>query len=227
MISNLYHTGYGYMGTDEYVPAGGDNYEIKPDFPQFRLRGEDGAAPPAGAYARVSHWSTYRKQLTVESSQPVQVVLRLMNYPAWQARRNGSRIGPRSDDPTGRMVHCSSRRAQRSGRSLCATPDLLARRWNQPRRAHLSRGDSGTLNGTGEIDETGAGGYIQIRVKYATLGEQPSFTMCTSKRCLILRRCRLSLKMVRHSRLTLARRPSITASMPQENWSSPTTQDWK
>ena len=33
MISNVFHTGYGYMGTDEYVPAGGDNYEIKPDFP--------------------------------------------------------------------------------------------------------------------------------------------------------------------------------------------------
>ena len=104
MISNLYHTGYGYTGTDEYVPAGGDNYEIKPDFPQFRLRGEDGAAPPAGAYARVSHWSTYRKQLTVESSQPLQVELRLMNYPAWQARRNGSRIGLGSDELTGRMV---------------------------------------------------------------------------------------------------------------------------
>ena len=104
MISNLYHTGYGYTGTDEYVPAGGDNYEIKPDFPQFRLRGEDGAAPPAGAYARVSHWSTYRKQLTVGSSQPLQVELRLMNYPAWQARRNGSRIGLGSDELTGRMV---------------------------------------------------------------------------------------------------------------------------
>ncbi len=104
MISNLYHTGYGYTGTDEYVPAGGDNYEIKPDFPQFRLRGEDGAAPPAGAYARVSHWSTYRKQLTVGSSQPLQVELRLMNYPAWQARRNGSRIGLGSDELSGRMV---------------------------------------------------------------------------------------------------------------------------
>ena len=104
MISNLYHIGYGYMGTDEYVPAGGDNYEIKPDFPQFRLRGADGGALPAGSKATVLHWSTYRKQLTVESSQPLQVELRLMNYPAWQATRNGSRIGLGSDELTGRMV---------------------------------------------------------------------------------------------------------------------------
>ncbi len=38
MIANVFHAGYGYMGTDEYVPAGGDNYEIKPDFPDYRLR---------------------------------------------------------------------------------------------------------------------------------------------------------------------------------------------
>ncbi len=51
------------MGTDEYVPAGGDNYEIKPDFPQFRLRGEDGGALPSGARGTVLQWNTYRKQL--------------------------------------------------------------------------------------------------------------------------------------------------------------------
>ncbi|MGB8888121.1 MAG: hypothetical protein WCC87_15420 [Candidatus Korobacteraceae bacterium] len=104
MISNVYRTGYGYMGTDEYVPAGGDNYEIKPDFPQFRLRGEDGNAVPLGAHGVASRWSSYRKQLAVESPQPVQVVLRLMNYPAWRATVNGRQIMPQSDDPTGRMV---------------------------------------------------------------------------------------------------------------------------
>lgn len=104
MISNLYHTGYGYMGTDEYVPAGGDNYEIKPDFPEFRLRGEDGGTFPAGAQVTHLHTSTYRKNLTVESPQPLRVVLRLMNYPAWQVTLNGRSVIPQSDDPTGRMV---------------------------------------------------------------------------------------------------------------------------
>jgi len=104
MISNVYQTGFGYIGTDEYVPAGGDNYEIKPDFPEFRLRSEGGGALPAGASGTVLHWSTYRKQLIVESPAPAQVLLRLMNYPAWRATVNGSKSAPESDDPTGRMV---------------------------------------------------------------------------------------------------------------------------
>jgi len=103
MISNLYQTGYGYMGTDEYTPAGADNYEIKPDFPEYRLRDDDGADVPG---ARVSHFhgSIYRKQLVIESPQPVQLVLRLMNYPAWRIEVNGKQVTPQSDDPTGRMV---------------------------------------------------------------------------------------------------------------------------
>ncbi len=104
MISNLYHTGYGYMGTDEYTPAGGDNYEIKPDFPEYRLRSADGGATPIGARVTHLHASIYRKQLTVESPQPVAIELRLMNYPAWQVKVNGAVMTPQSDDPTGRMV---------------------------------------------------------------------------------------------------------------------------
>ena len=103
MISNIFHTGYGYMGTDEYTPAGADNYEIKPDFPEFRLRGENGG-PASDARVTHLHTSTYRKQLTVESGEPAQLVLRLMNYPAWRVEVNGNRVMPQSDDPTGRMV---------------------------------------------------------------------------------------------------------------------------
>lgn len=104
MIANLYHTGYGYMGTDEYVPAGGDNYEIKPDFPDFVVRGKDGRAAPAGADVTDFHFTTYRKRLTIDSPQPAQIVLRLMNYPAWLVTVNGAKVTPQSDDPTGRMV---------------------------------------------------------------------------------------------------------------------------
>ena len=103
MLFNLYHTGYGYMGTDEYTPAGGDNYEIKPDFPEYRLRSDNG---DAAAKARVTklHTAIYRKQLTVESPDPVELVLRLMNYPAWRVTVNGKPVEAQSDDPTGRMI---------------------------------------------------------------------------------------------------------------------------
>jgi hypothetical protein len=104
MISNVYHSGYGYMGTDEYVPAGGDNYEVQPDFPEFRLLGSDGGAAPRGARNTHLHESTYRKKVTIESPLPVQMMLRLMNYPAWRVEVNGSQVEPQSDDRTGRMV---------------------------------------------------------------------------------------------------------------------------
>lgn len=104
VIYETYRAAYGYMGTDEYVPAGGDNYEIKPDFPEFRLAGEGGGAAPAGARVTHSDWSPYRKQMTVESPQPASIALRLMNYPAWCVTVNGSQVVPQSDDPTGRMV---------------------------------------------------------------------------------------------------------------------------
>jgi hypothetical protein len=104
MISNLFHTGYGYMGTDEYVPAGGDSYEIKPGFPEYRFQGVDDGAAPNGT--GVTHWraSSYRKQFTIESPQPVELVLRLMKYPAWRVNVNGVAVTAQSDDPTGRMV---------------------------------------------------------------------------------------------------------------------------
>ncbi len=104
MISEVYHTGYGYMGTDEYVPAGGDNYEIKPDFPEYRLRNENGGQAPPAAHARLLHWSTYRKQLSIDTPAPAEIVLRVMNYPAWRVTVNGREVTPQSDDPTGRMV---------------------------------------------------------------------------------------------------------------------------
>lgn len=103
MISNLYHTGYGYMGTDEYVPTTGDNYEIKPDFPEFRFRSEEGTILSTPQVTHL-HTSPYHKQYTVESPQPVQMVLRLMKYPAWRVEVNGAQITPQSEDPTGRMV---------------------------------------------------------------------------------------------------------------------------
>ncbi len=104
MLSSVFRAGYGYMGTDEYTPAGGDNYEIKPDFPEFAIRGADGRGPAANARVTHLHAGPYRKQVTVESSQPVEIVLRLMNYPTWRVEVNGKRITPQSDDPTGRMM---------------------------------------------------------------------------------------------------------------------------
>ncbi len=104
MLASVFHAGYGYMGTDEYTPAGADNYEIKPDFPEFMIRGQDSRSLAGNAQVTKFHAGPYRKEFTVASSQPVELVLRLMNYPAWRVEVNGKRISPQSDDSTGRMM---------------------------------------------------------------------------------------------------------------------------
>jgi hypothetical protein len=99
MVSNIYRTGYGYMGPDEY----GANYAVKPDFPEFRLFGENGSAAIDARVTR-SNATPYRKQLTIESPRPVDLVLRLMSYPAWLVEVNGQRVAPAMDRSTGRMI---------------------------------------------------------------------------------------------------------------------------
>ena len=103
MVSNIYRTGYGYMGPDEYVTVSGANYAVKPDFPEFRLFADNGNIATG---ARVTHSlsGTSHKQLTVESPTPVQLVLRLMNYPAWRVEVNGKPVTAQTDRNTGRMV---------------------------------------------------------------------------------------------------------------------------
>lgn len=122
MISNVYRTGYGYMGLDEYVPVAGANYAVQPDFPEFRLFGESGNAP-SGARVTRSHTTVYRKQLTVESSRPVKLVLRLMSYPAWQVEVNGQRVVPAMDRSTGRMIIALPAGASQVDVRFVRTPD--------------------------------------------------------------------------------------------------------
>lgn len=103
MVSNIYRTGYGYMGPDEYVTVSGANYAVKPDFPEYRLFAQNGSiVTDARVTPRLS--GTYRKQLTVESPQPVQLVLRLMNYPAWRVEVNHTPVATVTDRSTGRIV---------------------------------------------------------------------------------------------------------------------------
>jgi hypothetical protein len=111
MVSNLYHTGYGYMGADEYTPIGADNYEIRPDFPEYRPRTVNGVPAPDVHITKL-RWSVDRKQLTIEAPKPVELELRLMNYPAWRIEVNGRPVTAKSDEATGRMII-----ALRGGRS--------------------------------------------------------------------------------------------------------------
>lgn len=88
----------GYEGTDEYVPAGGDPYELNKDLAQVSDAG-------GGAVnVRVLAWSATEKHFTVQADTRRDLTLRLFNYPAWTALVNGRRVATQTTEVTGLMI---------------------------------------------------------------------------------------------------------------------------
>ncbi|MGI8772422.1 MAG: hypothetical protein ACR2JE_13410 [Acidobacteriaceae bacterium] len=119
--------GTGVEGTDEYTPRGADNSAIQQGLPLVRLlrapdaesvdssRGENPAWRPDPAAEignsgitnsgiDVQRWTAERKRIVVESARSGYLVLRLMDYPAWQVRRNGVLLGGRPRRKDGLLV---------------------------------------------------------------------------------------------------------------------------
>jgi hypothetical protein len=91
-------SGVGYEGTDEYVPAGADPYEIKHDAARVALEDE------SAAQIQVHRWDAEDKMCTAQVEQPGQLVLRLFNYPAWRVEVNGQEVAASTRDVTGEML---------------------------------------------------------------------------------------------------------------------------
>jgi 6-pyruvoyl-tetrahydropterin synthase related domain len=96
-------SGAGYEGTDEYVPVGGDPYEIKQNAPRVAFD-DDSVASDQRNQIRIQRWDTESKLFTAEVSQPGQLVLRLFNYPAWRVEVNGQVVATATRDVTGQML---------------------------------------------------------------------------------------------------------------------------
>ena len=88
----------GYEGTDEYVPAGADPYELNKNFP---LVSDDTGAP---VQSEILAWGAVEKHFAVHASKRENLELRLLNYPAWQVKVNGKPTEPQKTDVTGLMV---------------------------------------------------------------------------------------------------------------------------
>lgn len=91
-------TGKGYEGTDEYVPASGDPYEIAQDAPL--VTAADGKRLKVG----IQQWNAQSRLFTVQANQAEKLVLRLFNYPAWRVEINGSAIPAATREVTGQVV---------------------------------------------------------------------------------------------------------------------------
>ncbi len=97
-MSDALAGGAGYEGTDEYVPAGADAYELNKNLP---LISDDTGAPIA---SQMLAWGPTEKHFTVRAAAPQNVTVRLFNYPAWAAVVNRKPAETRTTDVTGLMV---------------------------------------------------------------------------------------------------------------------------
>lgn len=97
MISRQ-RSGAGYEGTDEYVPVGGDAYDVKPEAPLATLDND------ASARIAVQRWDPESRLLFAEVHQPGKLTMRLFNYPAWQVEVNGHVVDAETSDDAGQMV---------------------------------------------------------------------------------------------------------------------------
>jgi hypothetical protein len=52
----------------------------------------------------IDKWLAEHKSFRVDTSQPVTLALRLLNYPAWEVRINGAAVNPGSEPGIARML---------------------------------------------------------------------------------------------------------------------------
>jgi len=99
MLGNQ-QNGAGYEGTDEYVPVGADPYELTRDAPRVALDQMADQSPQI----RIQEWNAESKLFTADVSDSGQLVLRLLNYPAWRVEVNGKVVATDTREVTGQML---------------------------------------------------------------------------------------------------------------------------
>jgi hypothetical protein len=96
----------GFDGTDEYDPLGDDHLDLPSDAPLSKVLraddSDDGRTPEARVQVR--KWTTENKEIRVESPEPAQIALRLLNYPAWRVELNGKMTEPGRVDDINQMI---------------------------------------------------------------------------------------------------------------------------
>jgi hypothetical protein len=91
-------TGKGYEGTDEYVPAGADPYEINRDARRVMWDGE------SHSFIHILQWDPEAKSFIADVDRPGKLALRLFNYPAWRVEINGQAVAAESREVTGQIM---------------------------------------------------------------------------------------------------------------------------
>ena len=114
----------GFEGTDEYDPAGDDHYNLPEKAPRVQILPADGSEASAPkAEIRIVRWTAEEKDLRVTSNEPLRVVLRLLNYPAWRVEVNGKAVTPRHAELSGQMILPLAPGTQRLTAKFVRRPD--------------------------------------------------------------------------------------------------------
>jgi hypothetical protein len=90
--------GSGYEGTDEYVPAGADPYELNKSLPRIS---DDSGAP---VQSEMLAWGPTEKHFTVHAAAAQSLTVRLLSYPAWDVVVNGKPTATQKADDTGLIL---------------------------------------------------------------------------------------------------------------------------
>jgi hypothetical protein len=91
-------SGVGYEGTEEYAPVGVDPKKLDKDARRVTVEG------PAKAAIRVTEWNAEHRAFTAEMSQPDNLAIKLLNYPAWRVEVNGREVQAGTLEPNGQML---------------------------------------------------------------------------------------------------------------------------
>ena len=97
-LHDFIEDGDGYEGTDEYVPAGVDPYELKKDAPQVATVSGDPAV------IHIDRWGARNKVFSANVARPEKLRIRLLNYPAWRVQLNGREITAGAQAVTGEIL---------------------------------------------------------------------------------------------------------------------------
>ena len=116
VLAKAIQAGRGYEGADEYQPLGCDRYELPGSDPEGEIIGKPAPRiqefavetrrfrPAADGAVRIERWTANEKRLTTESTTPVTLALRLLNYPGWRVQVDGQFTQPGAAPETAQML---------------------------------------------------------------------------------------------------------------------------
>jgi len=112
--------GHGFDGTDEYASLGVSHWDLPgepadiddkdadppPETPRIEMISDQSGevVPATGVSVKFETWTADRRIFSVSAANDLSLVVRLLNYPAWDVRIDGAHVRPGYVEVTGQMI---------------------------------------------------------------------------------------------------------------------------